>query len=82
MVVLGFYYCRLDKLKADFLSLEQYPLYEELVKMAMLGSLLSLAGFFQCLFYPKTEAEVLFTAEDEGETIKGRVDALVVREQF
>ena len=42
----------LDKLKQDFLSLEQYPLHEELVKMAMLGPLLSLAGFFQYPFYP------------------------------
>ncbi|MEO0540180.1 MAG: hypothetical protein AAFZ80_04845 [Cyanobacteria bacterium P01_A01_bin.105] len=37
----------LDKLKTDFLSLEQYPLHEELAKMAMLGPLLSLAGFFR-----------------------------------
>ncbi|MGB3296418.1 MAG: restriction endonuclease subunit R [Phormidesmis sp.] len=72
----------LDKLRADFLSLEQYPLHEELVKMAMLGPLLSLAGFFQYPFYPQAEAEVLFTAEDEGEVVKGRVDVLVVRERF
>ncbi len=72
----------LDKLKEDFLSLEQYPLHEELVKMAMLGPLLSLAGFFRYPFYPKAEAEVFFTAEDGEETAKGRVDVLVVREQF
>lgn len=72
----------LDKLKEDFLSLEQYPLHEELVKMAMLGPLLSLAGFFRYPFYPKAEAEVFFTAEDGEETVKGRVDVLVVRERF
>ena len=72
----------LDKLKEDFLSLEQYPIHEELVKMAMLGPLLSLAGFFRYPFYPKAEAEVFFTAEDGEETAKGRIDVLVVREQF
>lgn len=72
----------LDKLKTDFISLEQYPLHEELVKMAMLGPLLSLAGFFQYPFYPQAETEVWFTAEDQGEVIKGRVDVLVVRERL
>ena len=48
----------LDKLKEDFLSLEQYPLHEELVKMAMLGPFLSLAGFFQ---YP-----ILFSSRSRG----------------
>ena len=75
--------CRwLDKLKADFLSLEQYPLHEELVKMAMLGPLLSLAGFFQYPFYPQAEATVSFAASDNGEALKGRVDLLVVRQQL
>jgi hypothetical protein len=46
----------LDKLKTDFLSLEQYPLHEELVKLAMVGPLLSLAGLFQYPFYPQAEA--------------------------
>ena len=72
----------LDKLKSDFLSLEQYPLHEELVKMAMLGPLLSLSGFFQYPFYPQAEAEVFFTAEDSGQVVKGRVDVLVVRKQL
>jgi len=72
----------LDKLKDDFLSLEQYPLHEELVKMAMLGPLMSLSGLFRFPFYPQAEAEVLFTAEDEGEVLKGRIDVLVVRERL
>lgn len=72
----------LDKLRADFLSLEEYPLHEELVKMAMLGPLLSLAGFFRHPFYPQAEAEVFFTAEDGEEIARGRVDVLVVRERF
>ena len=72
----------LDKLKADFLSLEQYPLHEELVKMAMLGPLLSLAGFFQYPFYPQAEAEVFFTAKDGEAVARGRIDVLVVRSQL
>ena len=72
----------LDKLKTDFLSLEQYPLHEELVKMAMLGPLLSLANFFQYPFYPQAEATVTFAAEDEGTVVNGRVDLLVVRQRL
>jgi len=36
----------LDRVKADFLSLEEYPFHEEIVKLAVLSPLLSLAGFF------------------------------------
>ncbi|MEM9214621.1 MAG: type I restriction endonuclease [Cyanobacteria bacterium P01_F01_bin.150] len=72
----------LDKLKADFLSLERYSLHEELVKMAMVGPLLSIAGFFQAPFYPKAEAEVSFTIDDDGSVIRGRIDLLLTKQQF
>ena len=72
----------LDKLKSDFLSLERYPLHGELVKMAMVGPLLSLAGFFQSPFYPKAEAEVSFTIDDNGSVVRGRIDLLLTQQQF
>ena len=72
----------LDTLKSDFLSLERYPLHEELVKMAMVGPLLSIAGFFRSPFYPKAEAEVSFTIDDNGSVIRGRIDLLLTQQQF
>jgi hypothetical protein len=70
----------LDRVKADFLSVRQYPLHEEIVKMVVLAPLLSLAGFFRYPFHP--EAEVKVTAEDEGEVVRGKVDVLILLEQL
>lgn len=70
----------LDRVKDDFLSLREYPLHEEVVKMAVLSPLLSLAGFFHHPFHPK--AEVTVSAEDEGKIVRGRIDVLIVWEQL
>lgn len=70
----------LDRVKADFLSLREYPLHEEIVKMVVLAPLLSLAGFFHYPFHP--EAEVKISAEDEDKIVRGKIDVLVLREQL
>ncbi|GAB4192355.1 MAG: hypothetical protein Fur006_36630 [Coleofasciculaceae cyanobacterium] len=70
----------LDRVKADFLSLTEYPLHEEIVKMVVLSPLLSLAGFFHYPFHP--EAEVKVTAEDEGEIVRGKIDVLILHRQL
>lgn len=72
----------LDLVKADFISLKEYPLYEEIVKLAVLGPLLSLAGFFRHPFHPEAEVEVRIEAKDEGEIVRGRIDVLVLHRQL
>ena len=72
----------LDRVKADFLSIKEYPLHEEIVKLAVLAPLLSLAGFFRHPFYPAAEAEVRIATEDEGEVVRGRIDVLALQRQL
>ncbi|NJO42721.1 MAG: restriction endonuclease subunit R [Cyanobacteria bacterium CRU_2_1] len=68
----------LDRVKTDFLFLLEYPLHEEVVKMAVLALLLSLGGFFHYPFYPKAEAEIRITVLDEGEVVRGKIDLLIL----
>ncbi|MGK7903913.1 MAG: restriction endonuclease subunit R [Hormoscilla sp.] len=70
----------LDLIKNDFISLGKYRFHEEIVKIAVLGPLLSLAGFFRYPFHP--EAEVRVEDEDEEKVIRGRIDVLILREDF
>ncbi|MBF2028901.1 MAG: restriction endonuclease subunit R [Oscillatoriales cyanobacterium C42_A2020_001] len=72
----------LDQVKADFLSLERYPLHEEVVKMAVLSPLLFFARFFHHPFYPRAEVEVTIAAEDEGAIVQGKVDVLILRQRL
>lgn len=72
----------LDRVKSDFIFLEEYPLYEEIVKLSVLAPLLSLAGFFKYPFYPRAEVEVELTVEDSDELIRGRLDILILRQQL
>jgi hypothetical protein len=68
----------LDQAKADFLSLAEYPLHEEIVKIAVLAPVLSIAGLCRAPFVPAAEKQVEVTFEDEDEVIRGRVDLLVL----
>lgn len=70
----------LDEVKADFLSLEEYPFHEEIVKLAVLAPLLSLAKFFRYPVHP--DAEVQIQAEDEEQIVRGKIDVLVLKRQF
>ncbi|MEM8638584.1 MAG: restriction endonuclease subunit R [Cyanobacteria bacterium P01_G01_bin.54] len=73
----------LDKVKADFLSLEDQILSEEVVKLSMLAPLLSVANFFREPLYPKAEVGVELEVTGENETlIRGRLDVLVVYRSF
>ncbi|MEM9540006.1 MAG: type I restriction endonuclease [Cyanobacteria bacterium P01_E01_bin.42] len=69
-----------DRIKADFLSLEEYEFHEEIVKLAVLAPILSLAGFFRHPFH--ANAEVQITDEDEGQTVRGKIDVLLLKQQF
>jgi hypothetical protein len=70
----------LDRVKADFLSLEEYPFHEEIVRLVVLAPLLSLAGFFHHPFHP--DAEVKVEAEDEGQIVRGKIDVLILKRLF
>jgi len=68
----------LDQAKADFLSLAEYPLHEEIVKIAVLAPVLSIAGLCRAPFVPAAEKQVEISFENEDEVIRGRVDLLVL----
>jgi predicted type IV restriction endonuclease len=74
----------LDRVKLHFLRLVKYPpLSEETVKLVVLSPLLNLAGFYDEPFYIRGEQQSIeISAEDEGEIIRGRIDVLIIQEQF
>lgn len=73
---------RLERVKAIYANLAIRSVLENTVKMAIASPLLDLAGFYLPPFYIDTEQEVLLQAEDEGKPIRGRIDVLVLNEQF
>ncbi|MEH2271670.1 MAG: type I restriction endonuclease [Nostoc sp.] len=73
----------LDRIKLHFIRLVKHPsLSEETVKLVVLSPLLNLTGFYDEPFYIRGEESIEISAEDEGEIIKGRIDVLVIQEQF
>lgn len=73
----------LDRVKAGFINLLNYPpMLEGVVKMAVLDPILFIAGFYLNPFYVKSEKSVEIAVEDEGIIIKGRIDTLVLKDQF
>ncbi|NEO16680.1 MULTISPECIES: type I restriction enzyme HsdR N-terminal domain-containing protein [unclassified Moorena] len=72
----------LEQIKAHMLYLEQYPMVEDIVKMVVLSPLLGLAGFYGSPFHLKTEAAIEIAAVEEHEILRGRIDVLVLQEQF
>lgn len=73
----------LDQVKLNYLDQIEYPLMlEDIVKMVVLSPLLSLAGFYRLPFQIQGEASVKLSVADEGEVYQGRIDVLVVENQF
>lgn len=72
----------LDQVKADFLSLAEYPLHEEVVKLFVLAPLLSLAGLARLPFLTVAEKQVEIAFEAEDEVIRGRIDLLILYQQL
>jgi hypothetical protein len=73
----------LDKIKSHFLRLAKYPpLSEETVKLVVLSPLLNLADFYDEPFFIRSEQSIEISAEDKVEIIRGRIDVLVIQQQF
>ncbi len=72
----------LDQVKADFLYLNKYPLFEEAVKMVVLSPLLTSAGFYRMPFRITEEVPIQIAVEEAEQIIRGRIDVLVIQEQF
>lgn len=74
---------RLDRVKASYSNLLKYPpLLENTVKMVVLSPLLDLADFYLSPFHIKSEKSVQISADDEGVTVKGNIDVLVLFNQL
>lgn len=73
----------LDKVKAGYFNLLNYPpLLEDVVRMAILDPILFVGDFYLSPFYVKSEESVDIAVENEGVIIKGKIDTLVLKNQF
>jgi hypothetical protein len=74
---------QLDKVKAGYINLLNYPpLLEDVVKMSVLDPILFIGDFYLAPFYVKAEQSVTIISEDEEVIVTGRMDVLVLTEQF
>lgn len=73
----------LDKVKAGYFNLLRHPpMLENAVKMAVVSPLLLLADFYLEPFEFQAEKSVKLISEDEGTIIDGRIDVLVLQNEF
>jgi hypothetical protein len=73
----------LDKVKAGYINLRNYPpLLENVIRMAVLDPMLFIGDFYLAPFYVKAEKSVEIIAEDEGTIIRGKIDTLILKDQF
>ncbi|MEH2105377.1 restriction endonuclease subunit R [Nostoc sp.] len=73
----------LDKVKTGYFNLLNYPpLLENVVTMAVVDPLLFIGDFYLATFYVKSEESIDIAVPDEDVIIKGRIDTLVLKEQF
>ena len=73
----------LDKVKAGYLNLLNYPpLLEDVVRMAIVDPILFIGDFYLSPFYVKSEESIDIAVPDEDLIIKGRMDILVLKDQF
>ncbi|NES97283.1 MAG: restriction endonuclease subunit R [Desertifilum sp. SIO1I2] len=73
----------LDKVKAGYLNLLNYPpLLEDAIRMAILDPLLFIGDFYLAPFYVKSEEPIEINLADKETLIKGKIDTLVLKDQF
>ena len=73
---------RLDQVKSHYMYLSERPMLEVVVKMLVLSPLLELAGFYAPPFLVRAEESIEISAEEDGETIRGMIDVLVLQGEF
>ena len=72
----------LDRVKANYLYLAEYPMPQNLVKMVVVSPLLALASFYSSPFQLTAEKPVRIAAKDEAETVQATIDVLVLQNQL
>ena len=72
----------LDKTKNDFLSLIEYPLHEEIIKISVLAPLLSLSNLCRFPFIPAAEKQVELAFEMDEQIVRGRIDLLILHQNL
>lgn len=72
-----------DQVKARFdRHRNQGPLAEGTINQLLLSPLLTLAGLYDEPFFISTEPSVQIEVEDRDEVLRGRIDTLIVQNQF
>jgi hypothetical protein len=73
----------LDRVQEGYFNLVEYPpLLENVVKLTIVSPLLFIAGLYLSPFHIKAEKSLEILAEDESVIIEGRIDILVLRQNF
>jgi len=73
----------LDRVKAGYFNLLNYPpLLEDVVRMAILDPILFIGNLYLAPFYVKSEESIDIALEDNAAIIKGKIDTLVLKDQF
>jgi hypothetical protein len=73
---------QLDRIKSHYMHLSKRPMLEEMVKMVVVSPLLDMAGFYEPPFYAIAEKPIKISLKDESLTIRGKIDILVLQNQF
>ncbi|MDX1977898.1 MAG: type I restriction enzyme HsdR N-terminal domain-containing protein [Pseudanabaenaceae cyanobacterium bins.68] len=73
---------QLDRIKSNFIYLSQRNALQEIVKMVVLSPLLDMAGFYEPPFHTIAERPVNLSIKDRKFTVRGRMDILVIQNQF
>jgi hypothetical protein len=73
----------LDKIRQGFLNLLNHPpLLERTIQLSVLGPMLFLADFYLPPFHVHSEQPVEIVSIDEDITIRGTLDALLLKDRF
>lgn len=73
---------RLERIRAVYQNMERYTVLESSVNMAIVGPLLDAADLFLPPFRLETEQSVEIVADNHGTQLRGRLDALIVKDFF
>ena len=73
---------RLLRVRAAYENLTRRSILESTVKLAIVSPLLDLAGLFFPPFYISTEEEVEIVVDSGDFSVRGRMDVLVLKEEF